>query len=204
MGKRRYTRKSTLATKKYVRNLLDKKIEDKTHEIDQGFRPADTAADYVVSQIAAGTGESNRTGTEISVKSFYFRAIAERHATPAENKIRVIVWIDRSPDATLSYTDILETDTSLKVLYSPYNTDNAGAYTILYDKLFILSTNSGYARFTKLYKRWKTGHRIKYIGTGATDYGRGQIKMTYVSDDATSGVSLPYFSVLGRLTYEDA
>lgn len=197
-------RRSRLATKAYVKKVLDKKIEDKTHEILQGFRPASTYTDYVLTQIAAGTGESNRVGTDVKVKSVFMRAIAEVNATATKNFMRVIIWIDRSPAATLTGTDIMENSASSQILYSVYDTDSAGSYTILYDRSFVLSNSTRYASMTKFYKKFKLGHRVKYVGTGATNYGRGQIKITYVSDDASAGTNLPYFSMNARVTYEDA
>lgn len=204
-NKRNKRQKKRYATKAYVLAVLDKKVEDKSHEIQQGFRPVLATTDYVMTQIAAGDGESNRDGTVIQLKSIYFRAIPEVNATAGKNKIRVLVWIDKSPAGSLAASDILEDATANNCLYSVYNTDNAGKYQILYDKLFIMNNNAdSFAKQTHMYKKWKLGHRIKYTGTGATQYGPGQVKITYVSDDATSGVNPPYFSMHGRIMYEDA
>ena len=90
-------RRGQLATKKYVKNLLDKRIEDKSHENTQGLTPGQTPATYVMSQIAAGTGESNRIGTEVMLKSVHLRGIAEVNGTATENKIRIIIFQDMSP-----------------------------------------------------------------------------------------------------------
>lgn len=94
--------------------------------------------------VAAGTGESQRVGRKICVKSLHMRYTAQLSNTsnPAstDDGVRVILYWDKQANgATAAVTDILESATYL----SFNNLSNKGRFVILMDRVVDVSATAG-------------------------------------------------------------
>lgn len=97
-----------------------------------------------VCEIANGSGESERGGRKITLKSIHIRYVAKIPATATstltDDGLRLVVFLDRQANgATATVTDILETAGYL----SYNNLSNKSRFRVLYDEYTDISATSG-------------------------------------------------------------
>lgn len=119
--------------------------ELKFHDLD--IDDATVAANGTIAEdscvgIAQGTGESQRIGRKVTIRSLFWRyhlqlpTINAGTSTAVSDVVRVVVYQDSQTNgAAAAVTDILETDN-----YQSFNNlANSGRFKILYDKQHVLN-----------------------------------------------------------------
>lgn len=184
------------AVKKYVKKCMDGRLlEDKITLIGPStVVPGTSGAVFSlgVPLIVEGTGDSNRTGNIIKIKSFHFEYFTY---DAASHQQRVVVFRDTQANGTTpTITDVLA---SANVI-SPFNRGNVkqlggSRYDILSDELVVVNlqvaaTNAVSGRHKKWYKG---GFPVKFLNsTGvATDVATNNLWVAVVANNGTSTIA---------------
>lgn len=151
---------------------------------DLGYNAVGTGGSVVIDTmfgIAAGTGESQRIGRAITVKSIHLKLnfrITEGTTQAASDDIRVIIFKDMSANgAAAGVTDLLETANWL----SFRNLGNSKRFRFLYDKTYTLNCT--------------------YAGGDGTNIETGRMNMPcFINLNFKKGLTVDYSGVAGALT----
>lgn len=222
-GLRKDVGKVAKAVKKYVKRTLDSNTEDKIFDVNTSIAEGQASTNSSgsitnLSEVALGTDEGGRLGTNIKCKHLQFNMQAESFQSVTNGDLynthlRAIILIDKQNTGTApSVANVL-----LSAGATQYNSMinrqffKGKRYKVLLDKIFDLSPNLvGTTNVQFLYtpktgqiirKRIKLkGHKINYLpaSTGI----QGMIYLLLLSDQATA--KAPSFQMMSRLTYEDA
>lgn len=165
-------------------------------------------APVLVSDIAQGDDDGQRTGNQVRIRSLLFNFYARGNAQNTSNAIRAIVFIDKQNTGTTPTTsDILQFSGNIGAVISPLNVDHTTRYKIIYDRRFTFSHQTNYTAATSatsgvgaVIKSWykKMFMPVRWTGPSATDTYTNNIYVLFVSDvgandpDVTWGVRLGY------------
>ncbi len=120
--------------------------EHKFHDVSDlgtAFATAGTVSDALLT-IAEGSGESNRVGRKIWLKSINIRILLSKSQDADQDQIiaRVLIVQDTQCNGALpAVTDVLETADELSYL----KLNNTGRFRILKDKLVVLQSQAGFS-----------------------------------------------------------
>lgn len=228
--RRRFTRsKRTVAApvKRYVKRQFNRRLE---HKFIYDYANNDTVTRsgyiYDLTDIQRGTQSFARIGDDITFIRLMFRyEVFQRDSIllnlDSHNNIRLILlqWKpEYSKDPPLP-EKILELDTSIgnDPTLASYNADRRKDYTILYDKLHILTGEPVYNGSSVTYysgpSSYKTGRSfiyskrvpnktITFSSEFTAGYGKNHIILLAVSDSAV--VPSPEISFSSQFSYTDA
>jgi len=146
-GKRRRVAKGSYRTTGYYGRYSPLGSELKfldTTDTKSSVNASGTIKESSLVNVVAGTGESQRVGRKITIKSIHMRYIAQLSNTSnpsgTDDGLRVIVYWDKQCNgATAAVTDILETAEYL----SFNNLSNKNRFSILMDKTVDISATAG-------------------------------------------------------------
>jgi len=214
MYKKRYTKKTykprrktrtnmRTMVKKTVKREMSKNIETKFIVGEFTGAITDSVNFNRVSTPAVGTGDNERIGDTITVKSLYinYSFIAD----DTTNLVRLIVfqWFQDSSNNPPVAASILEASASIHV-QAPYSMNNSQNYRILYDRTHTLSTDgSSRVVLAKKYITKIPCRKIVFTNSSgnSANIKKGQIYVLEVSDSSVSG---PDLSCVVKLNYTDA
>jgi len=185
-------------------------IESKFQVVASTVNQGDTAAAIDLINTIRGTdNEGNRIGDKFTVMSILSRIIVSQpigNALGTTYNHRVMLVYDRqSNGATIDLPKLLE-DPGDEL--SALNSDNAGRYRIIWDKIF--TTTSGTEHQAILITQnnsYKTGLPVTYNGTAGTiaDVQRGNLALVhfYNAVSATGEPGVPSINYMIKMTYKD-
>lgn len=147
-----------------------------------------------LSGITNGTGYNQRTGIVVKAHSLSMRGNIVVSPSAQASQVRVIVFYNKSlnQSSVPTITDIIQnTSTPL----APYQIDNLGDFTVLYDRKFDVTNQTTSRSFS--FKR-KLGHHIRWDTAGdlISDAESGQIFIALLSDESTNQPTIDYWSRL--------
>lgn len=203
--KRRYRRKPktvSKSTKKFVnfkiKTAIRKNIETKYHDVTISEAVSTVASIGSLTDVSQGQTDTTRIGDKLTIRGLSGRA--SMLGADASNLIRIIIFQWHHTDSVAPViADILSSSGDPR---SNFVHDTQNQYTVLYDKLFTL-TSAG----DKLVRAWIFRPRLKYAkktinySAGST-VGSNKIYRLFLSD---SGASVhPSFNWSCRFYYDDA
>lgn len=170
---------------KYLRTLVNSEL----HKLDGSGSTTISTTPTVMTfhEIAQGDTDSARTGLSILHKGFYTQLIFTKHASATFTQVRVAIVQDRQQiaDTAPAYTDVFRSSGIL----AKVNNNNPGRFKILYDKIFVLSTQHDYQQI-KVFR--KMSFHARYNGTAASDISKNGIYAFIVSSEATNTPTVTY------------
>jgi len=139
----------------------------------------------IVGFISQGDANTQRDGNSVLGQSIYIQHQFKQHTSATHTFVRVIVFVDKQQvaDTAPTSTMVLASDD----VESMYNYENKTRFEILSDKRWTFSTGSRAAvltHYTIPYNR-----HVRWNGTSATDYQKGQVWMLLISTEATNTVT---------------
>nr|DAD57311.1 MAG TPA: capsid protein [Cressdnaviricota sp.] len=212
-AKRKYVAKApkvTIATKKYVKRVMDKADEDKYYDFSLNIAggtvsTSTTGSVTLMSGVQQGLTVGGRIGEVISPKSLAVRIVTASLGNVADyTSLRCIIFQDRQiRTSTLpTISDLLENVSTLSCLN--HAGLNASRFNILIDHLFLLNQNTPTVGIdgsrSSLFKTFKLSGKICYTNP-TTGTEKGNIYVALLSDSAT--INAPAFNIYSRLLYED-
>ena len=182
---------------KYLRGLVN--VEKHAHELTFTATPdSSTGSFQCLNLIAQGDSEGQRTGDKIMMKQIHANMRLSINSAATHSVIRVILFLFKQPQgATPTATFVLAAANHL----APYNHDNAGLYTVLYDKQFPMSISGAQEKVVQFTRKFYTLHE-QFDGTGATvaDIQTNSLWLFVISDESTN---VPSFATRTQLLYVD-
>lgn len=174
---------------KFLKTLIntEKKFLDTTSSL------AVTSAGSVqwLSAITTGTGYNQRTGAVVKGYSLSCRGDVLLNTSAVASIVRIIVFVNKALNhgATPTVLDILQ----IPSVYSPYNLDNLGDFTVLMDKRITVDNAS--RKLVDFGMQRKLNHHIRWDASGdlATDTESGHIYMLLVSNEASLGPTVAWY-----------
>lgn len=215
--KKKKNPKASNAVKKYVKKVLDAKVEDKFLDLVQNVAAATAATDttgsvVLLSGMSQGTSYSTRLGESVNTKLLEVRYDTQHGGGGAgllPTYFRVIVFRDMQiRSSTLpSVTDVLET----AAYNSPLNhiAINASRFRILHDRLHqldpILSGANSANSCQQVIRKIKLYGKIIYTNS-STGTQKGNVYVLYISSGTVAGTptNSPPINMYSRLIFEDA
>lgn len=156
---------------------------------------------YVLNAPAQGNADTQRIGDSIKCQNIVIRGNVQGTTTAGQlNKCRVIlIWDEQNQIAALS--DLLELTGTSNVVFSPKNYDKRFRCRVLYDKLFLVGTQSGMQAFARDFEITLPINQHTQFASATTTINTGALKMFVCSDGVTT--NLPSIFFYSRLTYSD-
>lgn len=154
--------------------------------------------------IAQGDTEQTRTGNSIFVRSINFKMIAYLRGSAPSDTLRVIVFMDNNAATGVApvASDLLEYTGNQLASMSPLKFPEArNRFKILSNKVYSLNTARNPEMQIKYFKKLR--HHVKYIGTTATDYGKGQLYVCIITDSNAGGTDDLGIRYQARVTFMD-
>lgn len=203
--------------KKYVKKVLDDRVENKYLDLVQNIAAASAATDttgsvVLLSGMSQGLTFATRIGETVVPKWLELRYDTKDGGgvtVDAVTMFRVIVFRDNQiRTSTLpAVTDVLEA----AAYNSPINhvAINASRFTILHDRLHemppIEASQISDTSFQSVNKKIKLRGKIVYTNA-STGTQKGNIYVLYISNGLTSGTprNSPPINMYSRLVFEDA
>lgn len=181
---------------KRIKRLIN--VEKKKYDISASTTMTTTGVTVPIHTIAEGSDSNQRDGTSIKPLTLLFRANVQHNQTNsgyARNRILIVLDTQQQSDTSPDISDIIGDPT---LMQAPLKVETVGRYKILMDKYIctFIDNKSSYT-INKVFKL--QGH-IRYNGTASTDIQKNGYYLIYISDQATNGDALQYFT---RLTFTD-
>lgn len=208
--------------KAYVKNVMDKAIEDKQVYSAPGAPQLeisdDLSAAILINGTVQGIGDNQRIGKEITVKFWeaigYFENFAEGDPV-VPFSVRVIALVDHNQNGTTGFdssTLFPGSVTAGQYFNAPFSLNGQDRYRILMDRYIICNTCTGpidpnassfpYQERKTFHYKFNQRIRTTYFTTGAEsdDIETNAIWLIFVSENAT----VPAVRVCVNCVYEDA
>lgn len=200
--KRRYRRSNRSMYKtaeRAIKNYERKNVE--LHSHDNQFDTTVSGAGVMLhlTPIVVGDLESQRTGDEITLKSFFARLYISPDSADTYDTVRYILfrWFDETTPtvASVSTTDILQ-DSTVNPFLSPLNRNNSKHMQVLLDRTISVNLVGTAERVIKIYKKM---HGKVYWKHNSTTKLKGHLYMALISD--SSGLPHPQFRMNDRIKF---
>lgn len=135
-----------------------------------------TGTNYELTTLAQGDDTNQRTGREVRATSFRFDAVM--HYADTTNIIRVILYIAKDNDDTLSGTTV-------------YSLIDHDSFHVLHDEYYAVGNSGPMVTKIKLRKSWINGGKsrgmlLKYTSSASEVSVQNTLKMFIVSDSGAS------------------
>jgi len=207
------TRKSKLTSGKTTRSIATKAlttaktarslIDANKYVFDQqgvGSLMSNAVPIVLLSGIAAGDDNNNRSGNSVLAKHFSFSYdIVQNVAAVTSQVARVLIIQDKLQTGTApTAAQVLQYVGTANAVNSPILDDALLRFTVIYDKKHGLD-QAGDIRQTGVVNR-RFSKRISYTGVNATDTYKNNIYLLLIADVATNDPAISYAS---RIMYLD-
>lgn len=136
------------ATRKYVKRMIDRSVEVKYSQGENPYIDVSQAGTAVIqlNDLAQGVDDGQRVGDQVTCRKLDLR-LSMVNATGNFQRVRAILFWYRMqvPGVTITAADILAVNSVVGAgtpisIISSYNLRNKGAYQILWDKTFTLTS----------------------------------------------------------------
>lgn len=180
----------------YIRGLVNSEMY-KLDTAVTGTVP-DSGSVTHVTAIPQGDGEGNRSGNSVYVRSLNWKGQVFRTTSGNANQtMRIIVFCDNQQitDSSPGVTDLLQSAT----VYSHLNKNTVGRFSILANKVFMLSSTGDLGKQVNINIPLK--HHVRYNGSATGDIARGGLYVLCISDQAST--NYPSIQSEVRVSYHD-
>lgn len=195
-----FSKRSKVATQKYVKRLIARNEEIKYANVNNQISPSTTVGIYTLANTSQGVGGGSHVGDECILKSLWLRYTM--NVADISNFVRMIifVWKPNLGYVAPSASAILKTTTNPYNLTSQYQEDGDDQYTILYDQTFCLATQGGtpYVQSGTIQRRLN----LKQDYSTGTSNCSNNLYLLLVSDSAVP--SDPFVTWSSRVGFTDA
>lgn len=202
---RKYKNGNGYATKKYVKKLFDKNIENKFLDLNEVPTNIVQGIGFLerLTPISQGTTDVTRIGDKVRLKALFLDY--QIVCSDATNLVRVVVfqWHPQTNLVAATLTEIFQyfaIGDNREVL-SPYVHDYGDQFRVLYDRLYTLDLASAYTKSFKGVISLKRAKKQMAYAAGGSQ-GSNQLYIAVLSD--SSAASHPTFTYVSRVIYEDA
>lgn len=197
--------------KDVVERKLRNAIETKSHTINGDYANVDATTGFVASLtegIVQAVSDVDYIGNVITPVNLVVRYIVTKSTTTEDyNMMRVMVVQDRTSGVP-TIANVFASAGNSRTPLSPLDIDFDNTYTVLYDRMHILSGTSGDAsNENQLGRIVIPGKRLRkiYFNDAAGSLERGGLYLICVSDSTEGGVTgHPDIAFISRLYYKDA
>ncbi len=180
---------------KYVKSIVN--VEMKKHDGTSSTTVANSGS-YVtpLTDVAQGDSISTRDGNSFKAKGLSINYTIKQHASATNTQVCVVLVRDNQQiaDTDPAWNTIFN-DTSVRAVL---NAAFVGRFSIIYDRVHLLSSNGQTQAFSKNYI--KLNSHIRFNGTAATDIQKSGLTFFAIADEATN---LPTLDLAYRLTFVD-
>lgn len=176
------TAKAAYQGVKYLKGLVN--VEKKAVYANASDTVSSSGVLNCLNLIAQGDAEENRSGDSIMMKMIHVNFKININASASHTNIRVMLFLFLQPQgATPTVTFPLQTTSNI----SCYNNDNAGLYTILYDKTFQVSITGNQEISKGFTRKFYQLHETFDGSTAAVgDIQRNALWLLAISDEGTN------------------
>ena len=213
------TGKRTIATEQALAPIMYRIAKDVVSEVTNSelkhfghSEPWDTVTvgnnSYILNDINAGTGASNRIGRQMKIKSVDCRVQIKRGSTGGARLCRLmLIKANHDTGGVFNPDDVTSgvLGGSETAIVDFYDTDETKNYTVLYNKFFQLGDEGAAAElhYISIHKEFKNGFIVQYSGTGASesDISHGALFLVLAVD--MTGAGSPQISFQSRVRYID-
>lgn len=191
-------------------NLLKKSNETKYHdESDTGANTYyDIAAVSTLFDPAAGTGPKERIGDTCSPYRIQVNGLLKSTTTTSSSVCRVTLiqskgrFVPLSQSSTSVPQKVWTKAGQANAPFSHYFTENRGHFTVLYDKVFVISGSTVDGGNVKFNINKKLSKKVRYTqGTNVAE--SGQLYLMFTSDEANAGGIGPTRLWESRVLFKD-
>jgi hypothetical protein len=177
------------------------KFEDKYFDVQV---VDDTDVDYdgtvlPLNDMAQGDTDQTRDGDSISMKSLEIRATVTNNAAVTAG-VRLVVVRDKQ-NTLANPGDYLAYGSDPVALNTPFAWDNRHRFTVLYDEV-INADGTLFDKHSIVHFIPLKGLKTQYDG-GSTDATTNALKLIYISDVDSTGMTFPTLRLVSRLIYND-
>lgn len=158
----------------YLKGLVNSELQKYDVQLTANITTTPTTTH--LSNISQGDSDAGRTGNSVLAK---YVAMNGRYTAVAGNSIvRTVVVRDKQQigDSYPAYNTVFESNSVNALL----NTDSVGRFTILYDKLNIMSDTDTYTQCWKAYI--KLDDHVRYNGSAVTDIQKNGVYLLQVAN----------------------
>ena len=191
MSLNRKGRKRGKARKSEIQRVIDSNLETKEAFVtfnetviqDVGRTPYNQA----LTNVAGGTGQTNRVGNQIRVQSVRLRAAIT--FPDSTNLVRVILYSPKQALSVMSGIDV----------FSLVDLDR---FNIYHDKLYTGGAAGPVSSLIRISKRfWGRGRAVQFYGTAGTDWANAPLFLYVVGD--SGAIADPLLTGHVRTFYKD-
>lgn len=180
-----------------IASTVAKMVNAETKYLDINLSP--TASTYngaiiTLCNPTQGTNVNQREGDSIKMKNLTLRAQFKQNGTVQES-IRMILFIDKQNNIN-ACSDLLAAVGVSNAIYSPKLEVNKFDSKILWDKTYIISTDSPIKEIERVIK---IGYHEQFVASSAT-LATNALKIAFISQSSLAGTTYAFYS---RVTYYD-
>lgn len=186
---------------KFLKGLVNVEKNEADSAINTTF--STTSSVTLLTTVAQGNDDGNRSGNSILAKYLYIRAVVYRDSanTVQQNFCRYLIVKDLQNTGTApTLNDLLENVVSGAGVYSPLSKDHSPRYQVLVDNLFCLLKNQSDAKVIKHFI--PINDHIKFTGSASTDVYTNNIYLLCYGDIASIS-NPPIITGNARLAFYD-
>jgi len=137
-----------------------------------------------LTSITQGDDQGQRQGNSILMRSIYADLSLSIGAGGTNSQVRVAIVLDTMNTGTApTVAQIYQTVGTVNAVNSPLNRDNAGRFSVLFDRRVSLNNVGKATCFIRKYL--KTYHHIKYTGSAGTDEFKNNVWLVCLCNEAT-------------------
>jgi len=155
---------------------------------------------YNLLQPVEGTGEDERIGTTVNIKSIAIRGELLCNDAIQSSTVRMVIIRDWNNGGNVAGSDYFEGVGNALSPYQPYNKNNKGRFTTLFTKMFTLNNSGANTLPFKVYLNKLKKPKVEFQGPLSTDGGVGRIFLIFISGQQTLTPSVTFVS---RISYTD-
>ncbi len=176
-------------------------VEFKFHDAQLNATKGTTPTINQLSLLSQGDTTVTRDGSQVKCLSLQFSYILTMHASAVATQVRVMLIKDKQTNQSIYVpADVIDDATTPGNLVSPYNRDNRKRFTIMYDRLHVLT--SGSARSVAKGLKLRQDQILRYDANDGTiaDMTQSSYSVMIVGSEATNAPTVVFFS---RLNFVD-
>ncbi len=184
-----------------VKRLLN--VEIKNHDVQQtAIAIINSGSIIQLSNIASGDTTNTRDGAQVKMVGYDLNfQINQNVSATAMTFVRVMLVQDKQTNqAIYAIGDLLEDTSDDDIITSPRNLDNKNRFTVLYDRIFVLSKNGTNGAVVRKYVKKDVLLRYDDSTPSIADLTQNSLSLVQISSEVTNVPSITFF---GRLRFID-
>lgn len=170
-----------------IRGMINCEKHYKDLEVSSGTTISWSGTTIHCTGVSQGDDVDGRQGNSILGRSLWIQLLFNANATSTSSYIRMIVYRDKmNQGATPLATEVLTPAlvSSANAPLAPLNVDQTSRFQIMYDKRFIVSSDS--KDMVKVAKYLNFQNHVKFTGTAGTDEFQNHLYILLISNEQTN------------------